>query len=323
MSIKQARLKAILLCSALLAWAGAVSAQDYPDRPIRVIVPYPPGGGTDAVMRSVAPRLGELLGKPVVIENKPGGSSSIGLDAVAKARADGYTLGFVNMAFVANPSLMKLPFDTEKDFSPIGMVSTLPLVVAVNPSLPARSIKDFIALAKSQPGKLFYASAGNGTSNHLLVERFKLITGIDITHVPYKGGAPSVLGVISGDAAMTFASISSVSQQFGSGRLVPLATGGAKRTASLPEVPTLGETVPGFEAIDFNGLVAPAGTPPAVIQKVNQALGKLLSEADVRERLIASGAEPAPTSPQEFSAFMKKEVATWAKVIRQTGVTID
>jgi tripartite-type tricarboxylate transporter receptor subunit TctC len=194
MSTLQARRKAIVLCSTLLLWAGAASALDYPQRPIRVIVPYPPGGGTDAVMRSVAPRLAEILGRPIVVDNKPGGSSSIGLDAVAKARPDGYTLGFVNMAFVANPSLMKLPFDTEKDFVPVGMISTLPLVVAVHPSVPARSLKEFIALAKSQPGKLFYASAGNGTSNHLLPERFKLMTGINVTHVPYKGGAPPCSG---------------------------------------------------------------------------------------------------------------------------------
>jgi tripartite-type tricarboxylate transporter receptor subunit TctC len=311
-----------LFCVAALG-AGSAAAQ-FPERPIRIVVPYPPGGGTDAVARALAPRFGEELGAPVFIENKPGASSTVGLDAVAKSRPDGYTVGIVNIAFVANPSLLKsVPFDAVKDLAPISMVTTLPLVVAIHPSVPARSVKEFIALAKSKPDLLFYGSAGNGTSNHLLTERFKSITGIKMTHVPYKGGAPSVLGLINGETSMLMASPSSAIQFFQSGKLVPIATGGASRLEILPDVPTIAETVPGFEAIDFTGVVAPAGTPPAIIEKMHRALVKALAAPDVKERLISSGAQPAGTSPQEFSAFIKKELATWAQVVREVGITVD
>jgi tripartite-type tricarboxylate transporter receptor subunit TctC len=306
-----------------LLGVGSAAAQ-FPERPIRIVVPYPPGGGTDAVARALAPKFSEALGTPVFIENKPGASSTIGLDSVAKSRPDGYTLGVVNMAFVANPSLIKsVPFDAVKDLAPISMVTTLPLVMAIHPSVPARSVKELIALAKSKPDQLFYGSAGNGTSNHLLTERFKAITGIKMTHVPYKGGAPSVLGLINGETAMLMASTSSAIQFFQNGKLVPIATGGSKRLETLPDVPTIAETVPGFEAIDFTGVVAPAGTPPALIDKMHQAFVKALASPEVRERLIGSGAQPAGTSPQEFAGFIKKEIATWSQVVRDVGITID
>lgn len=315
---------AVLVFSCLLfLCAVGASAQDFPIRPIRIIVPFPPGGGTDSAARVLAPRLSELLGKAVFIENKPGASSTIGLDQVAKSRPDGHTIGIVNVAFVANPSLMKVPYDTEKDLIPVSMVTTTPLVMAIHPSVPARSVQDLIALAKSKPGGLFYGSAGNGTSNHLMTERFNFITGIKMVHVPYKGGGPSVLGLLTGETSLLLASIPSTIQHFQNGRLIPLAVGGSKRHESLPNVPTLGETVPGFEAIDFVGVVAPAGTPSAVVEKLNQALAKALATPEVQERLVASGAQPAGTSAQEFSAFVKKEVATWAKVIREVGITVD
>jgi len=314
----------LLLLSVLFVFAGAATAQDYPVKPIRIIVPYATGGSTDVLARILAPRLTEILGKSVHVENKPGGASMLGVDTVAKSPPDGYTLGIVNIAFVANPSLKtNLPYDTEKDLVPISLLSTATLVMAVHPSVQARSVKEFIALAKAKPGSLFFGSAGIGAGNHLMTERFNYMAGIKMVHVPYKGGGPSVVGLISGETSVLFASIPSTIQFFQSGKLVPLGVGSLKRNDALPNVPTLAEAVPGFEASEWIGLVTTAGTPPAVVNRLNQALVQALSMPQVKESILGLGADPIGSSQQEFSAFIKKEIGAWSKVIKDVGITID
>ena len=323
--VTASRCTLLALLSVSFVYAGVAAAQGYPVKPIRIIVPYTPGGSTDVVSRILAPRLTEILGQTVVVENRPGGSSTIGVNFVAKSPPDGYTLGIVNIAFVANPSLMKkVPYDTETDLVPVSQISTATLVMAVHPSVPARSVKELIALAKAKPGSLNYGSAGPGAGNHLMTERFSYMAGIKMVHVPYKGGGPSVLSLVSGETALLLASIPSAIQHFPNGRLVPLAVGSLKRNVALPDVPTIAEAaIPGFEAIEWIGVVVPAGTPPAVIGRVHQALVKALSIPEVKERIVGLGADPVGNSPEEFSAFIKKEIATWSKVIKEVGITID
>jgi tripartite-type tricarboxylate transporter receptor subunit TctC len=313
------------LLSASLVYAGSTAAQSYPVKPIRIIVPYAPGGSTDVVMRILAPRLSEILGQTVVVENRPGGSSTIGLDVAAKSPPDGYTLGVPNLTFGANPSLMKkMPFDTEKDFAPVTLVSIVTLVLTVHPSVPARSVKQLIALAKMKPGTLNYGSAGNASANHLATERFNYMTGTRMVHIPYKGGGPAVISIVSGETAILMATIPSSIQHFETGRLIPLGVSSLNRNAALPNIPSIAEAgVPGFEAIEWNGVVVPAGTPPAVVARLHQALAKSLSIPEVKERILSLGADPVGSSPEEFAAFIRKEIATWSKVIKEVGITIE
>jgi tripartite-type tricarboxylate transporter receptor subunit TctC len=311
------------LLSASLAYAVPASAQNYPTKPIRIIIPYAPGGSTDVVFRILAPRLTEILGQTVVVENRPGGSSTIGLDAAAKSAPDGYTLGVPNLTFGANPSLIKkMPFDTEKDLVPVSLVSIVTLVLTVHPSIPARSVKELIALAKSKPGSLNYGSAGN--ANHLATERFNYMTGTKMVHIPFKGGGPAVISIVSGETAILMATIPSSIQHFETGRLRPLGVTSLQRNAALPKIPSINEAgVPGYEAIEWNGVVVPSGTPPAIITRLNQAIVKALSIPEVKQRILELGADPVGSSPEEFAAFIKKELATWSKVIKEVGITVE
>ena len=313
------------LMPALALVAGPAAAQNYPVKPIRIIVPYAPGGSTDVVFRILAPRLTEILGQQAVVENRPGGSSTIGLDIAAKSPPDGYTLGVANITFGANPSLIKkMPFDTEKDLVPVSLTSIVTLVLVVHPSVPARSVKQLIALAKARPGSLNYGSAGNASANHLATERFAHMTGIKMVHIPYKGGGPAVVSVVGGETAILMATIPSSIQHFQTGRLIPLGVSSLKRNAALPDVPSIDEAgVAGFEAIEWNGVLVPTGTPPAVIGRIHQAIAKSLAIPEVRERILALGADPVGNSPEEFGAFIKKEIATWSKVIKEVGITVD
>ena len=315
----------LALSSVPFIGAGAATAQSYPTKPIRIIVPYSPGGSTDVVFRILAPRLTEILGQSVVVENRPGGSSTIGLDIAAKSPPDGHTLGIPNITFGANPSLMKkMPFDTEKDLVPVSLVSIVTLVLSVHPSVPAKSVKELIALAKARPGSLNYGSAGNASANHLATERFSDAAGIKMVHIPYKGGGPAVISIVGGETAILFATIPSSIQHFQSGKLVALAVSSLKRNVALPGVPSIAEAaIPGFEAIEWNGVVVPTGTPRAVIDRLHQALAKALSIPEVKERIIGLGADPVGNSPEEFSAFIKKEIATWATVIKEVGITVE
>ena len=302
-----------------------VAAQTYPDRPVRIIVPYAAGGGTDLVYRILSASLSEILGQQFVVENKPGGASTIGLDYVAKSKPDGYTLGVGNSAFGANPSIIKkMPFDSEKDLVPVSLVSKLPLVLVVNPAIPARSVKELIALAKAAPGTLNYSSAGNASGNHLAAELFAYMTGTKMMHIPYKGGSPAVQSTLSGDTGILFASIPTAIQYFPSGKLIPLGVSSLQRTSTLPDVPTIAEiALPGFEAVEWNGVFVPAGTPQSIVQTLNQAIVKALASPAVREKMSTLGADPVGSSPQEFATFIKKELTTWSKVVKEAGITSD
>jgi tripartite-type tricarboxylate transporter receptor subunit TctC len=316
---------ALTLFVACSICSAPAAAQTYPIKPIRIIVPYAPGGSTDVVFRILAPRLTEILGQQIVIDNRPGAASTIGLDIVAKSPADGYTVGVSNIAYGANPSIYKkMPFDSEKDLVPVTLVSIVTLVATVHPSLPARSIKEFIALARSKPGTLTYGSAGNGSANHLATERFAHMAKIKLVHVPYKGGGPAVISIVQGETTTLLATIPSSIQHFKTGRLIPLAVSSAKRSAALPELPTIAEAgVPGYEAIEWQGLMVPAGTPAAAIRTLYQATTKASQIPEVKEKVLALGAEFVNTTPEEFDQFVKRELSVWSKVVREVGIKID
>lgn len=317
---------AIALSSSLLIMhAAPVAAQSYPTKPIRIIVPYSPGGSTDVLFRIFAPRLTEVLGQQVFVDNRPGAASMIGLDLVAKSPPDGYTVGVANIAYGANPFIYKkMPFDAEKDLVPVGLVSIVTMVLSVHPSIPARSVKEYIALAKSKPDTLTYASAGNGSANHLANARFAHMANIKVQHVPYKGGGPAVVAIVAGEVSTLFATIPSAIHHFKSGKLRPLAVSSAKRNAALPELPTIAEAgVPGYAAIEWQGLMVPAGTPPEVILKLNQAFGRVAGMPEVKERVSALGADLAPSTPQEFAAFVQREFAVWSKVVKDVGIKVN
>ena len=310
-------------CSVLLAVPAA--AQTFPTRAIRLIVPYAPGGSTDVVFRILAPRLSEDLGQSVVVENRPGGSSTIGLDLAAKAPPDGHTWGINNITYGANPSLIrKMPFDSEKDLVPVSQVTVVNLVLSLHPSVPARSVKELIALAKSRPGQLNFASAGNASANHLATAKFMNQTGTKMVHVPYKGGGPAVISLVGGETSLLFATIPSAIDHIKVGRLRAVGVSRVQRSAVLPEVPTIAEAgVPKFEAIEWNGVMLPAGTPPAIIRRAHQSVAKALALPAVQERIVAVGAEVVGSSPEEFAAFLKSEFASWAKVIKEVGITVE
>lgn len=317
---------AIALSSAFIAaYAAPGSAQTYPTKSIRIIVPYAPGGSTDVIFRILAPRLSEILGQQIVIDNRPGAASTIGLEIVAKAPPDGYTVGVNNIAYGANPSIYKkMPFDSEKDLMPVTLVSIVTLVATVHPSVPARSIKEYIALAKSRPGTLTYGSAGNGSANHLATERFAHMAKVKLLHVPYKGGGPAVISIVQGETTTLFATIPSSIQHFKTGRLIPLAVSSLKRSSALPDLPTISESgVPGYEAIEWQGLMVPTGTPQAVIRTLYQATTKASQIPEVKEKVLALGAEFVNTTPEEFEQFVKRELAVWSKVVKDVGIKID
>lgn len=321
-----ARFAAIALsCTLLAAWAAPARAQTYPAKSIRIIVPYAPGGSTDVIFRILAPRLTEILGQQIVIDNRPGAASTIGLDIVAKSAPDGYTVGVNNIAYGANPSIYKkMPFDSEKDLIPVTLVSIVTLVLTVHPSIPARSVKEYIALAKSKPATLTYGSAGNGSANHLATARFEHMANIKLVHVPYKGGGPAVISIVQGETTTLLATIPSSIQHFKTGRLIPLAVSSAKRNSALPDLPSIAEAgVRGYEAIEWQGLVVPNGTPAAVIRTLYQATTKASQIPEVREKVLGLGSEFVNTTPEEFDQFIKRELAVWSKVVKEVGIKID
>lgn len=319
------QLKQSVMVSVLVLAGVSAQAQQFPTRAIRAIVPYAPGGSTDVVMRVIAPHMSQMLGQQVVVENRPGGSSTIGLDIAAKAAPDGHTLGIANITFSANPSLIsKMPFNSERDLLPVSFMSLVTLVMAVHPSVPAQNLKELIALAKARPGALNYASAGNVSANHLATERFSAATGIKMTHVPYKGGGPAVIALLSGETALLFATIPSSVQHIKSGKLRALGVSSLKRSVALPDVPSVAEAaVPGFEANEWNGALVANGTPRAAIDRLHQSIAKAMQMPDVRERIIALGAEPVGNSPEEFGAFLKREFGVWAKIIKDVGIRVE
>ncbi|OFZ92212.1 MAG: hypothetical protein A3F74_02745 [Betaproteobacteria bacterium RIFCSPLOWO2_12_FULL_62_58] len=311
---------------ALFAAALAVSdaaAQQYPSRPIRLIVPFTPGGTTDIVARVVGNRLAESLGVQVVIENRPGAAGSIGAEVAARSKPDGYTLFMGHIGTLAvNPALYaKLPYDPLRDFAPISMVTMVPSMLVVHPSLPVKSMKELMAFAKSHPGALTYGSTGAGGTPYLAVEYFKVIAKLDIVEVPYKGAAPMTTELISGEISLTITGIPALLPHVKSGRLRALAVSSAKRSAAVPELPTMGEAgLRGYEATAWYGIVAPAGTAREILVKLNAEVISSLKHPDVGNRLKSEGAEPGGSTPNEFAAFIKTETARWAEVIKTTGV---
>ena len=299
------------------------SAQAYPARPIRLIVPFTPGGTTDILARLLGNRLGETLGVQVVIENRGGAAGNIGAELAAKAKPDGYTLFMGHIGTLAvNPALyVKLPYDPVKDFAPISMVALVPSLLVVHPALPAKSVKELIALAKARPGKLSYGSTGTGGTPYLAVEYFKLLAKVDIVEVPYKGAAPLTTDLIAGEIALTITGIPALLPHVKTGRLRALAVSSAQRSRAVPELPTIAEAgLPGYEATAWYGLVAPAGTSRDIIAKLNAEVLAALKHPEVADRLQAEGAEPSGGTPEQFAAFIQAETTRWAKVIKATGV---
>ena len=302
--------------------AGLAHAQDWPAKPIRMVVPYPPAGGTDVVARILSEPMAAALGQPIVIENRGGAAGNLGTDVAAKATPDGYTFLFTLSSHTINPKLYdKLPFDVERDFVPIGRAASIPQLIAVHPSVKATTIQELIALAKSQPGKLSYASVGTGSPSHIAGELFKLKTGIDMVHIPYKGGGPAVTDAIGGQVPVLFVSMPAAWQHVKSGRLRALAVTSDKRSVVAPDLPTLAEAgVADCVVNSWYGAFAPAKTPPAIVQKLNGALVKVLQMPDVRDKLLLQGAEAAPSTAAELDAVVKDELRRWETVIRDAKI---
>ena len=318
------------LIVALLTWIPAFAgmtahAQSYPAKPIKIVVPYPPGGFNDTLGRTLAAKFSEAWGQPSFVENKPGGNTLIGSDFVAKAPPDGYTLLVVAFPFAVTPSLIKnMPYDTLRDFAPVILAAQSPNLLVVNPQLPVKTVGELIALAKAQPGKLSYASTGNGSSNHISMELFKSMAGVDILHIPYKGSAPAVSDLLGGQVSVMFDNVPNVLPQVKAGRLRGLATTGTKRAALAPDIPTVDEAgVPGYEVAVWFGLVAPANTPRDVVQKLNAEVVKILAMPDVRERFLAQGVEPVGGTPEQFGEHIRGQMAKWAKVVKDAGVKAE
>jgi tripartite-type tricarboxylate transporter receptor subunit TctC len=311
------------LALVLLAALPEALAQPYPSRPIRLIVPFPPGGSTDILARALAQKLSEGLGQAVVIDNRPGAGGSIGADAAAKAAPDGHTLMMGHLGTLAvNPAIYRnLPYDPVKSFAPVSLMAMVPSVLVVNPQVPAASAAELIAYARAHPGKLAYGSAGSGSTSHLTTEYFKLATGTDILHVPYKGIGPMLTDLISGQLSMGLNGAPAVMPHVNSGRLRALAVSGLARLPSLPHIPTLDEAgVKGFDASGWYGVVAPAGTSRAVIERLNAEIRRIMQTPDLRARLDNEGAISAPGSPEEFAAFIVSEIARWAAVLKRAGI---
>ncbi len=316
----------VTLAAALMAESSfTVLAQSYPAKPIRIVVAYAAGGGVDIVTRTVGQKVSELVGRPVVVDNRPGASTNIGSELVAKAAADGYTLLMGSSANAANMSLFsKLPYDTLRDFAPVTQVGYGPQVLVMRPSFPARSVTDLLALAKAKPGQLSYASGGNGSSQHLTGEMFKLMGKTEIVHVPYKGGAPALIDVINGQVAFMFINTLEALPHVHSGRLKALSVASAKRTAVFPETPTFAESgFPGFESVAWWGVLAPAGVPREVITRLHAQIAKALMTPEVKERFAVLGAETVGSTPEQFGAFLREEIQKWGKVIRTLGIKAD
>jgi tripartite-type tricarboxylate transporter receptor subunit TctC len=308
----------VMAAGLLLTLTTAIAAQDYPTKPVRLIVPFPPGGANDIVARAIATPLSERLGKQVIVDNRGGAAAVLGTEIAANAPKDGHTLLITSLTHTINPSLYKLPYDPINGFAPIAMVATGPIVVVVHPELPARSIQEFVALAKARPGQLQYASAGVGTITHLAAELFKLAAGVDLLHVPFRGGGPAIIDVAGGHTKIMFSNLLTAMPHIRSGKLRTLGAGSATRASALPDVPTVTEAgVPGYEAINWWGIMAPAGTPAAIVERLHKEIGIVQGSPDVQKQFAAEGAEVVRMSSPEFGAFMVRETSKWARVVKE------
>jgi tripartite-type tricarboxylate transporter receptor subunit TctC len=313
------------LALALLLVSTALAAQPYPSKPVRIVVPFPAGGIADIYARMIGARAGEAWGQPVVVENRTGAGGNIGADAVAKSAPDGYTLVMGSFGTHAvNVSLFAtMPYDPVRDFAPIALVLEAEGLLVVHPSVPAQSVLDLIAYGRAHPGRLTFASAGMGTASHLAGELFKTMARVDMTHVPYKGNVPAITDLLAGQTSLLFATMPTVLPHAKAGKLRALATIGAARSAAAPELPTVAETMPGFEVNNWIGLFAPAGTPTDIVRKWNAEVNRTMQMPEIKQRLITEGARFTPTTPEEFGAFVKSEIAKWAPVVKASGARVD
>lgn len=311
----------MLLAALPCRTAGA----DYPERPLRAIVPFSTGASNDTMARLLSPLLSRALGQQVVVENRPGAAGNLGTDLVAKSAPDGYTILMLTVAQTISETLYtKLPFSLSRNFAPTALVARVPNVMEVHPSVPAKTVKEFIALARSKPGQINYASSGSGTSIHMSAELFKLMTGVDMVHVPYKGSGPALIDLMSGQVSVMFDNLTSSIGYIRSGRLRAIAITTAKRYPGLPALPTVAESgVPGYEASAWFGVVAPAGVPREIVARLNMEINRAISQPDMRERFEQQGAVPAPGTPADFGEHIRSEVAKWAKVVKASGARVE
>lgn len=309
---------------AVVAGGGLANAQTYPVKPVRLIVPFAPGGATDILARLIGQKLAEAWGQQVVVENRPGGGTVIGTDLVAKSQPDGYTLLMVSTSTVTAPTLLpKLPYDTLRDLAPVIQLVASPNVLAVHPSLPAKSVRELIALARARPNQVAFGSGGNGTSTHLGGEILRLMANVSMVHVPYKGAAPSTIAVLSGEVAWQLSAILSTVPYLKAGRLRALAVSSLKRSPVLPEVPPVADTLPGFEASPWTGVSAPGGTSKELITRLNQEIARALNAPDARERLTRDGNEVVAAPAEQFDTFFRAQIEKWGKVIRDAGIRLQ
>ncbi len=307
------------------AGSAPIFAQKYPEKPVRLIVPFAPGGGTDVLGRFVAAKLSESLGVSVFIENRSGAGGTIGTELAARSAPDGYTMLFTSASHSFNPSLYtKLGYDALKDFAPITLVAMVPHLLVVHPTLPVKNVKELIALARQRPGEIFFGSGGTGSSIHLAGALFIAMTKVEMTHVPYKGGGPAMTGVLSGEAQVLFPTMQSAMALVKAGRLRPLAISTATRSPAVPEVPTIAEAgVPGYDATGWYGMLAPTGTPQAVIDRLHSEIVKILTTPELKDRLAGEGAVAVGNTPAQFDRFIRDEIAKWAKIIRDLKLKVD
>jgi len=317
-----ARIVLAVLAASLAATAA--QAQTWPSRPVRYIVPFPPAGATDILARIMAERLSGPFGQSVVVENRPGAAGNVGTEFVAKSPPDGYTILQLTVAQSISATLYeKLNYGLEKDLIPVAMIALVPNVMIVNPSVPAKSVAEFIALARSRPGRINFASSGSGTSVHMSAEMFKMLTGVNIVHIPYKGSGPALADLMGGQVDVMFDNLTSSIGLIRSGKVRALAVTTSTRYQELPDVPTVQETVPGYEATAWFGIVAPAGTPREVVMRINGEVNRALAHADVKEKLAQQGALARSWTPEEFGSFIHNEVVKWAKVVKASGAKVE
>ena len=318
------RLRSAILGLSLALLSALLGAQPYPSKPVRLIIPFPPGASNDIVGRMIATQLSERLGKPVIVDNRGGAGGLIGTEAAANSPPDGYTLLLVSLGYAFNASLYKLPYDPATAFAPVALLGAGPVVLVVNSKLPVNSVKELLALAREKPGQLHYVSGGIGSFQHLTGALFKLQSGADIVHVPFKGAAPAMMDVVAGNTEIAIGTIILMLPQIKAGRLKALGVGSTKRLAFLPDVPTIAEAgVPGYEANNWWGIVVPTGTPAAIIGRLHKELTVVLASAETKKRFESEGSEAAKMAPEEFGRFIAAETAKWAKVVKEAGIKAE
>ncbi|MDW5444263.1 tripartite tricarboxylate transporter substrate binding protein [Polaromonas sp. SM01] len=319
------RLALGLCCASLALASGLAGAQSsYPNKPVKLVVPFAAGGTTSILARMLAERMGQQMGQPVIVDNRPGAGGNVGMDMVAKAEPDGYTILMGPIGLAINPALYaKMPFDPIKDLAPIGLYAGVPNLLVVHPAVPANNVKELVAYAKAHPGKLNYASNGNGTSSHLAAEMLKSAAGVDIVHVPYKGGGPAMQDLIGGQVSMLFDQMPAVLPQVQGGRVRALGVSSLKRSAAAQDIPAVSESVPGFDMTVWFGFLAPKGTPSDIVARLNSEMNRALKDPAFQAQLAGMGVTPMPSSSAEFGTFIRREMSHWAKVVKDSGAKLD